>query len=200
MSSSARPTVRVLRSRRFCMTYYARHLPHWQPPGRTIFLTWRLAGSLPATLVKDLAKHQRISPGKRFLMLDRILDKADSNCRWLDDPRIARIIAAAILRGHEEQNLYTLHAFVVMPNHVHVLLDPKVPLAQITRLLKGATAREANHILGRVGRPFWQDETFDHWIRNSTQFERVRRYIEQNPVKAGLVPSPHVWPWSSAAQ
>ena len=59
-----------------------------------------------------------------------------------------------------------LDDFVVMPNHVHVLLTPRVPLEKITRVLKGYSAREANRILERVGRRFWQTESYDHWIRS----------------------------------
>ena len=77
-----------------------------------------------------------------------------------------------------------------MPNHVHVLLDPKSELRKITKWLKGSTAHEANKILNRQGNLFWQDESFDHWIRNSAQFERVRAYIEKNPVAARLVKLP----------
>ena len=77
-----------------------------------------------------------------------------------------------------------------MPNHVHVLLDPAISLERITNSLKGVTAREANRILGRTGEHFWQDESFDHWIRNGAEFDRVRLYIERNPVTAGLVKNP----------
>lgn len=87
-----------------------------------------------------------------------------------------------------------------MPNHVHVLLDPFISLERITNGLKGVAAREANQILGRVGKHFWQDETFDHWIRNGIQYDRVRVYIERNPVAAGLVKNSEDWPWSSASK
>ena len=85
-----------------------------------------------------------------------------------------------------------------MPNHIHVLLTPNADLARITNQWKGATARIANRMLGRVGRPFWQDECFDHWVRNGSQFDRIRTYIEWNPVRAGLAGRPEDWPWSSA--
>jgi len=86
-----------------------------------------------------------------------------------------------------------------MANHVHVLLEPHSPLAQITQQMKGASAREANLILGRTGSRFWQDESFDHWIRNPEEWKRIRSYIERNPVVAGLVDKPEEWPWSSAS-
>jgi REP element-mobilizing transposase RayT len=68
----------------------------------------------------------------------------------------------------------------------------------ITRAIKGSSARHANLLLGRTGQHFWQDECFDHWIRNQAEFEKVRNYIEQNPVRAGLVTDSAAWRWSSA--
>jgi putative DNA methylase len=64
--------------------------------------------------------------------------------------------------------------------------------------MKGQSARDANRKLGRAGMPFWQEESFDHWVRNEAQFERIRKYIEQNPVKAGLAGRAEDWRWSSA--
>jgi REP element-mobilizing transposase RayT len=65
--------------------------------------------------------------------------------------------------------------------------------------IKGTAAREINRILERTGHPFWQDESFDRWVRSESEFERIRAYIERNPVKAGFVSEPRDWPWSSAA-
>jgi REP element-mobilizing transposase RayT len=85
-----------------------------------------------------------------------------------------------------------------MPNHVQLLILPKEPLPVITRWLKGSTARSANRLLGRTGQPFWQEESFDRWVRNDREFERIARFIEENPVSAGLVNAAALWPWSSA--
>jgi putative transposase len=87
-----------------------------------------------------------------------------------------------------------------MSNHVHILIWPKALLPEITKAIKGFTAREANRVLGRTGQKFWQDESFDHAVRSEDEFYRIMRYIERNPVKAGLVESPEQWPWSSAAR
>jgi REP element-mobilizing transposase RayT len=100
-------------------------------------------------------------------------------------------------------SLYTLWAYVVMSNHLHVLLKPKNPdisLSQITQRIKGYTSREANFLLGRTGHRFWQDESFDHWPRDKAEFSRIVKYIENNPVKAGLVDKQEEWRWSSAAE
>ncbi|HWN10844.1 MAG TPA: transposase [Pyrinomonadaceae bacterium] len=96
--------------------------------------------------------------------------------------------------------LYRLSAYVVMSNHVHILIWPMALLYRITKSVKGYTARECNKLLGRTGEKFWQDESFDHSVRNEDQFYRIESYIERNPVKAGLVATPEEWPWSSAAK
>src|SRR5215469_9042726 len=66
------------------------------------------------------------------------------------------------------------------------------------RWLKWSTERRANRILERTGLPFWQDESFDHWIRDEQDFERLVEYVVWNPVAAGLVDSARQWRWSSA--
>jgi type I restriction enzyme R subunit/putative DNA methylase len=78
------------------------------------------------------------------------------------------------------------------------LVQPYKPVQDITRAVKNTSARNANAILGRTGQPFWQTESFDHWVRNGKQFDRILQYIEENPVKAGLVERAEQWPWSSA--
>ena len=87
-----------------------------------------------------------------------------------------------------------------MPNHVHLLILPRVPVPKITHWIKGRTAREANLLLGRTGEPFWQDESYDHWVRTGQELGRIATYIEANPVSAGLTATPEEWPWSSAAR
>jgi putative transposase len=93
---------------------------------------------------------------------------------------------------------YALHAYVVMPNHVHMLMTPRIPVPQLTKALKGFTAKRANEMLGRTGNPFWQEESYDHLVRNAREGERIRFYIEQDPVRAGLVRDSSEYPWSSA--
>jgi putative transposase len=178
------------------MTYYERNLPHWQPDGHAIFLTWRLHGSLPSRWLRAQTTTIR-NPGKDFLAIDERLDSAAIGPRWLTRPDIAEIVARTIRSGGERRH-YRLHAYVIMPNHVHLLLDPLVPVPRITGAIKGVSARAANSLLDRTGKPFWQDESFDHWIRNEAEFTRIAHYIENNPVKAGLAASAQDWRWSSA--
>ena len=178
--------------------YYRRNLPHWIPDGKAIFLTWRLNGSLPRRLIDHLDVKIRLTDGKRFVLADQELDRARCGPLWLKDPRIATLVVSALLHGECVLGFYALHAFVVMANHVHALLTPKIELRRLTEGLKGATARAANQILRRAQKPFWQDESFDHWVRTSQEFARIKHYIEQNPVAAGLVTNPEDWQWSSA--
>jgi putative DNA methylase len=85
-----------------------------------------------------------------------------------------------------------------MSNHVHALVTPTVAATQWLGPLKGFTAHEANRILEQHGRHFWQDESYDHLVRSDREFDRIRSYIEQNPVKAGLVKAAEEFRWSSA--
>jgi len=109
------------------------------------------------------------------------------------------MVMAALHDGERRFHRYELHAYVVMPNHVHLLVTPKVVATRWLGPLKGFTAYQANKLLGRHGQAFWQDESYDHLVRSGTEFERVRSYIEENPVKAALVSEAEQYPWSSAA-
>jgi REP element-mobilizing transposase RayT len=179
------------------MGYHERHLPHWQPESASVFVTWRLFGSLPRHL---LLKQDEVSSAHAFREFDRVLDKAEYGPVWLKDPRIAECMLSALQFGKTDMHLYELVAFCIMANHVHLLIEPSTRLSQITRALKGFTAREANRILERTGRRFWQDESYDRWIRDKDALNRVIRYIEHNPVSAGLVTAIEDYPWSSAFQ
>jgi REP element-mobilizing transposase RayT len=127
------------------------------------------------------------------------MDRASSGPTWLKDPRIASCFVGTLLLAEKKWELCEVFAWVVMSNHVHVLLRPHKPLREVTRAIKKTSAREANLILGRSGTPFWQDESYDHWVRDGDEFNRIVRYIEWNPVRAGLVESVDLWPWSSAS-
>ena len=116
--------------------------------------------------------------------------------RWLSQPEIAEMFTEAILYG-EKAGKYALHAFVVMPNHVHVVLQPTFRLPAVTQWLKSRTGRVANRMLGRAG-AFWLDESYDRVIRDSAELYKTIDYVHRNPVRAGLVEHPEDWPWSSA--
>jgi putative transposase len=129
--------------------------------------------------------------------MDRELDKASRGPMFLRQDAIASLMQKSLFWG-EEVGSYDLAAFVIMANHVHALILPKVPVNVLMKSLKGYTAREANKLLGRTGTPFWQKESYDHWVRNEGEWKRIKYYIENNPVKAGLVSSPEDYRWSSA--
>jgi REP element-mobilizing transposase RayT len=133
-----------------------------------------------------------------FVQQDERLARSSAGPFWLRDPRVASMLEQALRYGETTRNLYLLHAWVIMPNHVHVILEPGLALPPILRWLKGRTGRKANQILGRKGQPFWQDESYDHWVRTAEELNELIRYVENNPVQAGLVESGAQWPWSSA--
>jgi REP-associated tyrosine transposase len=111
---------------------------------------------------------------------------------------VAQVVTEALRYGANELKLYVLRAWSIMPNHVHILIYPNAGLPRITRAIKGYSARRANELLGRPGQPFWQDESYDHWVRDREQSEKIVRYIEANPVAAGFTTKPEDWRWSSA--
>jgi len=176
------------------MRSYRRRLPHLDAPGRTVFVTWRLWGSLPR---ERTFFRESLTSGEAFVALDRFLDAARSGPLYLRQVEVASLVTEQ-LRKVAADGLCWLHAFVVMPNHVHVPWTPQVALAQLIRQVKGPTACYANRLLGRAGEPFWQQEYFDRIVRSESEFARIRRYIEWNPVKAALVARPEDFPWSSA--
>jgi putative transposase len=116
----------------------------------------------------------------------------------LADPQIADLFAEALLYGETARRDYHLFAWVVMVNHVHLVLKSTKSLPETVRWLKTATAVRANQRLGRTGEPFWQREYFDCWIRSGNELASVIAYVETNPVKAGLVACAEDWRWSSA--
>ena len=128
--------------------------------------------------------------------MDRLLDHACTGPLYLRMPDVARMATDAI--RYRDGQSYHLHSFVIMPNHVHLLMTPLVAVSKVMQSLKRFTAREGNRLLGVAGQPFWQDETYDRLVRNGTEFERIWHYIEMNPVKAGLATLPEEFQWSSA--
>ncbi|MGD0870863.1 MAG: transposase [Bryobacteraceae bacterium] len=116
---------------------------------------------------------------------------------FLRQDALANLVVESLYRGVALGH-YELGSFVIMANHVHVLLLPKVPPSRLLKSLKGYTAREANRLLGRTGTPFWQRESYDRWVRNEQEWGRIAVYIEDNPVKAGLVSRAEDYIWSSA--
>jgi putative DNA methylase len=182
--------------------WYSRgYLPHFDQECRTQTMTFRLYDSLPQSLLDEWREELRLVPEREAnrehrKRIDAYLDQGYGSC-FLRDQRLAAIVQAALLRFNGER--YALHAWVVMPNHVHTLYTP-LPgweLSQIAHSWKSYTANECNKVLKRKGE-FWQREPFDRFIRDRRHFDRALGYIENNPVKAGLCAWPEDWRWSSA--
>ena len=200
------------------------YLPPVKREGANYFVTFRLADSLPKEVLlriqaeraerlqryyaqRDAAKKSKIElPALEtleeiergyFRKLEEFLDKGHGGC-CLKRPDIAELVASA-LRFFADQR-YRLDAWVVMPNHVHVVFwpMPNFTVSGIAQSWKRFAAREANKLLNRTGESFWQPEAFDHWIRNEEEHARCCGYVIRNPVKAGLCTAPEDWPWSSA--
>jgi putative transposase len=183
------------RLHKLAVKHYERRLPHWDVVGQPVFVTFRLHGTLPASRVFP---PERMSSGKAFVAMDRILDGARHGPTDLGMPEIAELVVNALFAGECKFRRYELHAFVVMQNHVHILVTPSVPSTKWLGPLKGFTAHAANLLLGTTGTPFWQDESYDHLVRDDREFGRIRDYIEWDPVKAGLVDTVEKFRWSSA--
>jgi putative transposase len=200
--------------------FYRRHLPHHQPPGATLFVTFRLAGSIPRSVVEHLSQEAErrqggldtmsdpqerprwsyIESNRLFGKWDAVLDEAKTRPAWMGNPEVARLVVGA-LHDHDGRE-YDLVAFCIMPNHVHVVFVPLPKddgtyhsLSSIMRALKGHTARQANSALGRSG-TFWQHENYDHVVRDEAELSRIIAYVLENPVRAGLVGSRGEWEWS----
>jgi len=101
----------------------------------------------------------------------------------------------------ENEKRVALHAAVVMPDHVHLLLTPlrdgtgsPYPLSHVLKLIKGVSARRINQLLGSSG-PVWQEESFDHVLRSEESFEEKLEYLRQNPVRKGLAQKPEDYRW-----
>lgn len=180
--------------------WYSRgYLPHYDGGQITQFLTYRLADSLPQNVLRNLEfqlKRELINEREKLIQVEKFLDQGIGNC-YLRRPEIAEIVEENILKFADIK--YKLHAWVIMPNHMHLLLTPKAgfSLSEIVHSCKSYTSTKANKLLNRTGR-FWFPEPFDRYIRDCEHFEKAFNYIERNPVKAGLCENQNEWRFSSA--
>ncbi|HEY5915339.1 MAG TPA: transposase [Verrucomicrobiae bacterium] len=174
------------------------YIPHRDSPGLTQFITWHLADAYPASLRGEWAALLRIEEDReRRKKLEAYLDKGRGDC-CLRRPELATVCQRALQEF--DGRSYVLKAWCIMPNHVHVLvLTTAVPMSEFVRAWKGATARQSNQLLGRVKSSFWAEGYWDTYMRDERQEQKAARYIESNPVKAGLAKETRQWPWSSAS-
>ena len=194
------------------------YLPHVKREGASYFVTFRLADLMPKEVLLRFERekaerlrtlHATRTRGEPMMdseeliardfrrSVERYLDQGAGACH-LRRTDIADIVASALMHFHEAR--YVLHEWVVMPNHVHVVVWPMPNhlLSDILKSWKQFTSRSAKKILGLGKGPFWQPESYDHWIRNDEEESRIRTYIRNNPVKANLSKTPEDWRWGSA--
>ncbi len=170
--------------------YTVRRLPHVWQEGADVFVTWHLWGSLPRARYPSPVA---MNAGAAFVWMDRYLDTTPEGPSFLSIAEIAEAVVSVLRQSDCE-----VHAYVIMPNHVHALLTLRIALPKLMQSIKGRSAREANKILGMSGKSFWQPESYDHLVRNPEEFRRIKNYIENNPVKAGLAADRESYRWSSA--
>ena len=176
------------------------YIPHFDGGGISQFLTFRLFDSMPQEIVKKW-RDETANQGEDGKVIFRknvesYLDKGFGEC-FLKNEQVAESVQNSLIFYHGAK--YELIAWVIMPNHIHFLatLFEDVELREIAHSIKSYTAHEANKVLNRTGQ-FWQHEPFDRYIRNRNHFVNVIKYIENNPVKAGLCEKPEDWKYSSA--
>jgi len=178
------------------------YLPHFDGGTVAQFITFSLKDAFPTVKLREweaelglLSHEDRVI--ERIRRIEEYLDCGHGEA-WLREPQVADSVENSIL--YFDTLRYQLHAWVVMPNHVHLLFTPLAgfSLSKIMKSLKEYTAKEANRILGREGQ-FWQEDYFDRYIRNEQHYANTLAYIEYNPMAARLCERPEDWPCSSAA-
>jgi putative DNA methylase len=177
------------------------YLPHLDAGDIVQMVTYRLADSFPHKLLlawQDELAHlpENEAAVERHRRIERYID-GGLGVAWLRDTRIAQLVQENLL--HFDGDRYRLHAWVIMPNHVHVLLTsaPSQSLPSIVHAWKSYSAHSANRLLGRRG-DFWRRDYYDRYIRDDRHYAAVVAYIEANPVKASLCAHAREWPFGSA--
>lgn len=196
--------------------FVRRNLPHWLVADRPYFVTIRLKGTLPESVVSELSAeretlarqahldenawselHQR-----HFAKIESVLDACDNEHRWLENSEIGCMIFKN-LSWLEMSRGWRVYAATVMPNHIHLLMrnfeGRNGELLRDVKHFKSFTGQKANEVLGRSGR-FWAKEDFDHWCRTPEKTMAVAHYICKNPVEAGLAARWRDWPWTCCVE
>lgn len=173
------------------------YLPHFDSPELIQMLTFRLADSIPQHKIEAWKNDPRCrSASNLHNVVHNFLDMGYGEC-WLKHPDVGAAVQNSLL--YFDGVRYRLLRWCVMPNHVHVIVEVNdgFALEEVVHSWKSFTANRANRLLGRTG-AFWQIEYFDRYIRSEQHLNRALHYIDQNPVKAGLVPEASEWPLGSA--
>ena len=185
--------------------YFSGSAPHRDATGALQFITFRLADSLPQSVLRDLSVAAKLLPEQERGLykrrnLEKWLDAGLGSCA-LAHPEMAKVMRDTLL--YQDGQRYRLIAWCIMPNHVHALIDPAYSLPRIIQTWKSFTTRwmllHNNSLsLGVPGRTLWMRDYWDRYVRDEQHLHRVLSYIHDNPVKAGLCATPTEWRWSSA--
>jgi len=159
-------------------------------------ITFRLADSLPAKLRSEWHGLLPVKSSSQRSGMQAYLDRGRGSC-VLRNPEVAKVVEGSFLFGDGPR--YRLLAWVVMPNHVYVVVEmvAGVRLASIVQGWKSFTAHRVNRMLHRQG-PLWSRDYYDRYIRDEDHLRNAILYVHNNPVLAGLVKDPGDWPFSSA--
>jgi REP element-mobilizing transposase RayT len=177
------------------------YLPHFDGAALPQFISYHLADSIPAKVIKrwkEELKHLEYEQERILLQrrIEKYLDQGYGES-LLKDAQVAGMVQDSLLKF--DGSRYRLFAWVVMPNHLHSLITrfENYELKDILHSIKSYTAHKANKLLNRDGQ-FWIEDYFDRYIRDEKHFQQTVDYIEMNPVKARLCEKPSDWPFSSA--
>lgn len=180
------------------------YLPHFDVPDRLQFVTIRTHDSLPASAIAaldaDIARSRAPGPiaqRMRTRGIEAIVDAGYGSCPFRD-PRAAAIVQDALRFG--DGSRYALRAWVIMPNHAHVLVRclPGVRLGRVIGDWKSVTARQC-HARLRLPSRLWQKDYYDRAIRDEAHLGRALAYVRSNPVAAGLVEKAEEWAFLGVA-
>ena len=183
--------------------FHRTRLPHFEAGPLPQHICFRMADSLPQSLLRQLEGELQSLPqteqqDEKRRRIETALDQGRGAC-LLNRPGVAALARDAL--RHFDGDRYHLHGWVVMPNHVHALatLRGNNTLSGVVHSWKSYTARQANAVLGLSG-AFWSADYFDRLVRDEEHFAATLDYIHWNPVRAGLCTEPGDWPWSSYRQ
>jgi len=188
--------------------WYSRgYLPHCDRTGLLQSITFRLADSLPQDVLKQLELEITcVAEDRQELHRRKLIEKymdSGMGCCALQHPAVADVVQSSFFLFDGVK--YRLIAWCIMPNHVHVLIEPLIELGKIVQSWKSFTGRwvmkhNAELELGVPGKSLWMREYWDRYIRNEEHLRTVIEYIHQNPVNARLCQFCESWRWSSACQ
>jgi putative transposase len=197
--------------------FHRRRLPHLQPTDKILFITFGLYLSMPNAYYDYLTikeaelnlqfkdkltdRENQITINKKlFAIKDNYMDRFQSKENILRLSNCAKIMANEL--HYQDKRIYNLLAYTIMPNHVHLLIEPIAnekseyySIASIMNQVKGRSSRFINKELNRTGK-LWQIEYYDHFVRNEDEMYNIIYYIIMNPEKAGLVHSANEWEWT----